>query len=68
MSFDEASEGSLQASPVHGASTSNYKSSSAQDWSHDSNADEAMKAFQGLHGERVVLDIETNRHLLRKID
>lgn len=35
---------------------------------HGLDADEAMKAFIGHEGERIVLDEATNRRLLRKID
>ena len=35
---------------------------------HGLDADEAMKAFIGHEGERLVLDEESNRRLLRKID
>lgn len=35
---------------------------------HALDADEALKAFIGHEGEHLVLDEETNRRLLRKID
>ena len=35
---------------------------------HGLDADEALKAFIGLEGEQLVLDEDTNRKLLRKID
>ena len=35
---------------------------------HASDADEAMKAFEGHDGQSLVLDESTNRRLLRKID
>ena len=35
---------------------------------HAKDADEAMKAFAGHEGEVLVLDEETNKRLLRKID
>lgn len=35
---------------------------------HVQDADEAMKAFEGQEGEVLVLDEETNRKLLWKID
>ena len=35
---------------------------------HSYDADEAMKAFEGLDGQELVLDEQTNRRLLRKID
>lgn len=35
---------------------------------HTKDADEAMKAFEGHEGERLVLDEATNKRLLRKID
>lgn len=35
---------------------------------HATDADEAMKAFEGHDGEVLVLDEFTNRRLLRKID
>ena len=35
---------------------------------HATDADEAMKAFEGHDGELLVLDEATNRRLLRKID
>ena len=35
---------------------------------HGLDADEAMKAFVGQEGEQLVLDEETNKRLLRKID
>lgn len=35
---------------------------------HAQDADEAMKAFQDLHGEAIELDESTNKRLLRIID
>jgi MFS transporter, ACS family, allantoate permease len=35
---------------------------------HGLDADEALKAFIGHEGEQIVLNEETNRRLLRKID
>lgn len=35
---------------------------------HAHDADEAMKAFEDLHGEAIELDEATNRRLLRTID
>lgn len=35
---------------------------------HSHDADEAMKAFEQLHGEEVILDEATNKRLLRIID
>jgi len=35
---------------------------------HAHDADEAMKAFDGLQGEAIELDEATNRRLLRTID
>lgn len=35
---------------------------------HAHDADEAMKAFEDLHGETVELDEETNKRLLKIID
>ncbi|KAF2739515.1 membrane transporter [Polyplosphaeria fusca] len=35
---------------------------------HSHNADAAMKAFEGLDGQGIVITEETNRRLLRKID
>ena len=35
---------------------------------YDQDADEALKAFDGYEGESLVVDEETNRRLLRKID
>lgn len=35
---------------------------------HSGDADEALKAFQQAEGDMIVLDEETNRRLLRKID
>ncbi len=35
---------------------------------HAYDADEAMKAFEGVDGEAVVLDEATSKRLLRKID
>ena len=35
---------------------------------HATDADEAMKAFEGQDGELLVLDETTSRRLLRKID
>lgn len=35
---------------------------------HADDADEAIKAFEGHDGERLVLDEPTNKRLLRKID
>ena len=40
----------------------------AQVLEHTSDADEAMKAFEGHDGELLVIDKATNRRLLRKID
>ena len=40
----------------------------AQVLEHASDADEAMKAFEGHDGELLVMDEATNRRLLRKID
>ena len=40
----------------------------AQVLKHATDADEAMKAFEGHDGELLVLDEATNRRLLRKID
>ena len=40
----------------------------AQVVKHATDADEAMKAFEGHDGELLVLDEATNRRLLRKID
>ena len=34
----------------------------------DKDADEALQAFEGLDGETLVIDEQTNRQLLRKID
>ncbi len=35
---------------------------------HSHDADEAMKAFEGLEGEAIMIDEATNKRLLRKID
>jgi ACS family allantoate permease-like MFS transporter len=35
---------------------------------HAHDADEAMKAFEDMHGEAIELDEATNRRLLRTID
>lgn len=35
---------------------------------HSHDADEAMKAFEGFHGEVIHIDEATNKRLLRKID
>lgn len=35
---------------------------------HANDADEAMKAFAGTEGERLVIDEATNKRLLRRID
>lgn len=35
---------------------------------HAHDADEAMKAFEGLHGETIELDEATNKRLLKTID
>ena len=40
----------------------------AQVVEHTTDADEAMKAFEGHEGELLYLDEATNRRLLRKID
>ena len=40
----------------------------AQVVEHTTDADEAMKAFEGHQGELLYLDQATNRRLLRKID
>lgn len=40
----------------------------AQVLEHATDADEAMKAFEGHDGELLVIDKATNRRLLRKID
>ena len=41
---------------------------SVQVLEHATDADEAMKAFEGHDGELLVMDKATNRRLLRKID
>jgi ACS family allantoate permease-like MFS transporter len=35
---------------------------------HAHDADEAMKAFEGIEGESIILDEETNKRLLKIID
>lgn len=35
---------------------------------HSHDADEAMKAFQGMEGEVIEIDDATNKRLLRRID
>lgn len=53
-------------SPVVDVVTSKHVDSTLEKHAHD--ADEAMKAFEDLHGETIELDESTNRRLLRTID
>lgn len=59
-------EKTVGTSTAVAAETSKHIDPTLEKHAHD--ADEAMKAFDDLHGEAIELDEATNRRLLRTID
>lgn len=63
MAHEEEPRGTSTAADIEMTVPNDYKLVK-----HTTDADEAMKAFEQMHGEDIVLDEATNRRLVRTID